>query len=72
MTLVVFLLMPEYQERLAPEFAPLWHAIAWAALLTATSAASFVAQLQARSWRFAALSGLGLTMVLVTWTYWPA
>ena len=72
MTLVVFLLMPDYHERLAGEFAPLWQAIAWAALLTATSAASFVGQLKARPWRFAALPGLGVTIGLVAWIYWPA
>jgi hypothetical protein len=72
MTLVVFLLMPDYHERLAGEFAPLWQAIAWAALLTVASATSFVGLLKGRSWRLAALLCLGLTIGLVTWTYWPA
>jgi hypothetical protein len=72
MTLAVFLLMPDHRERLEPEFAPLGEAIAWAALLTITSAAAFVGQLKARPWRFAALSALAITIGLVVWTYWPA
>jgi hypothetical protein len=71
MTLVVFLLMPDYYERLAGEFGPLLQAIAWAALLTLTSAASFLGQLKARPWRFAAQLGLLGAIGLVAWTYWP-
>ena len=40
MTLLVFLLLPEFHDRLAGEFRPLLQAIAWAALLTAASAAA--------------------------------
>lgn len=72
MTLVVFLAMPDYRDRLAGEFAPLLQAIAWAALLVATSAASFVGQLKTRRWRFAAQLGLAVVIGLVAWTYWPA
>lgn len=71
MTLAVFLAMPEYHDRLAGEFAPLLQAIAWAALLTATSAASFVGQLKLRRWRLAAQLGLVVVIGLVGWTYWP-
>ncbi len=72
MTLVVFLLMPDYRDRLAGEFAPLLQAIAWAALLTATSAASFLGQVKLKTWRFAAQLGLAVVIGLVAWTYWPA
>lgn len=71
MTLAVFLAMPEYRDRLAGEFSPLLQAIAWAALLTVTSAASFVGQLKIRRWRFAAQVGLAVVVALVAWTYWP-
>ena len=72
MTLVVFLLMPDYHDRLAGEFAPLLQAIAWAALLTGTSVASFVGRLKAKPWRLAAQLGLVAAIALVAWTYWPA
>lgn len=72
MTMAVFLLMPEFHDRLASEFVPLWHAIAWAALLTATSAASFVGQLKTRPWRGSAQLALVTSIGVVAWTYWPA
>jgi hypothetical protein len=72
MTLVVFLAMPEYRDRLQGEFVPLLQAIAWAALLTATSAASFLGQLKARRWRSGAQLALVVAIGLVAWTYWPA
>jgi hypothetical protein len=71
MTLTVFLLMPEYRDRLSGEFSPLLQAIAWAALLVATSAASFVGQLKVRPWRHPALLGLVVVVGVVAWTYWP-
>jgi hypothetical protein len=72
MTLVVFLLMPEFAERLSGEYVPLLQAIAWAVLLAGTSAASFVGQLKSRPWRFLAQAGLLLSVGLVAWNYWPA
>jgi hypothetical protein len=72
MTLVVFLLLPGFQERLSGEYAPLLRAVAWAALLTATSVAAFVGQLKVRSWRLAAQLALVVTLGLVARTYWPA
>jgi hypothetical protein len=72
MTLAVFVLMPDYHERLAGEFGPLLQAVAWAALLTVMSATSFVGQLKGRSWRRAAQLGLAISVALVAWTYWPA
>jgi len=71
MTLVVFLLLPEYRDRLSGEFPPLLRAIAWAILLTATSAASFIGQLKLRGWRFAPQLGLVVVVGLVAWVYWP-
>jgi hypothetical protein len=71
MTLVVFLAMPDYRDRLVGEFAPLLQAIAWAALLAGTSIASFIGQLKLKGWRFAAQLGLAVAIGLVAWTYWP-
>ncbi|MEJ0100531.1 MAG: hypothetical protein WDO12_12715 [Pseudomonadota bacterium] len=71
MTLAVFLLMPEFHERLSAEFGPLVQAVAWAGLLTATSAAAFVGQLKARPWRLIAQLGLVLSVGVVALKYWP-
>ena len=71
MTLLVFLLLPEFHDRLAGEFRPLLQAIAWAVLLAGASAASFVGLLRSRPWRHLAVLGLLLAAVLVTWSYWP-
>jgi len=72
MTLLVFLMLPEFRDRLAGEFGPLLQAVAWAALLTAASAGAFLGEIRGRPWRrpvqlimLAALLGIG-------WRYWPA
>lgn len=72
MTMVVFLLMPEFHDRLSGEYLPLLQAIAWAVLLAATSAAAFVGQLKYRPWRFVAQLGLVASVGMVAWKYWPA
>jgi len=72
MTLVVFLLLPGFEERLSGEYAPLLRAVAWAVLLTATSAAAFVGQLKTTRWRVAAQLALVVSLGLVARTYWPA
>ncbi len=71
MTLLVFLLLPEFHERLSGEFRPLLQAIAWAVLLTATSAAAFWGQLRRSRWRAPAAVLLLVAMLLVGWSYWP-
>jgi hypothetical protein len=72
MTLLVFLLLPEFHDRLAGEFQPLLQAIAWAVLLTSASAASFIGQLRRRTWRRYAQVGLIMAVLLVGWSYWPS
>jgi uncharacterized membrane protein len=72
MTLLVFLLLPEFHERLSGEFRPLLEAIAWAVLLVATSVAAFLGQLQQRPWRLPAAAALAAAIALVGWSYWPA
>lgn len=72
MTLLVFLLLPEFHERLAGEFRPLIQAIAWAVILTAVSVAAFLGQLQTRPWRLLAQLGLVAVVLLMGWSYWPS
>ncbi len=72
MTLLVFLLLPEFHERLSGEFRPLLQAIAWAVLLVATSAGAFLGQVKNKSWRLPAALALAAAVSLVAWNYWPA
>ncbi|MEO8315555.1 MAG: hypothetical protein ABI645_12270 [Pseudomonadota bacterium] len=71
MVLAVFLLLPEFHERLTGEFMPLLQAIAWAVLLAGTSAAAFLGQLRGSPWRRHAQLALGGAVLLVGWIYWP-
>ncbi len=72
MTLSVFLLLPEFHERLEGEYQPLLQAIAWAVLLTAVSVAAFWGQLRLRPWRMYAQLALVAAVLLVGWHYWPS
>lgn len=72
MTLLVFLLLPEFHERLSGEFRPLLQAIAWAVLLVGTSAAAFLGQVRQKGWRMPAALLMAAAVVLVGWNYWPA
>jgi hypothetical protein len=72
MTLVVYLLLPEFHDRLAGEFRPLLTAVAWAAALVCASALAFAGEL--KGWPRRRLVQVALAMLLVTfgWAYWPA
>jgi hypothetical protein len=72
LTWVVFLLLPEYSERLEPERAPLVRAIGLFAALAAASVASFVGALRLTPWRFAAYVALVALAALAAWVYRPS
>jgi hypothetical protein len=71
LTGVVFLLLPEYGERLADERRPLLLACLLSAALATVAATSFYAEAKARRWRFLAHGGLLAMLAIATWTYWP-
>lgn len=71
MTTLVFLLLPEFRDRLAPEFRPLMVAVAWAALLALVSVGGFVGEIRARSWRRWAQAATVVVLLGVGWHYWP-
>ncbi len=68
---VVYLLMPEYAERLAEEKEQVLAACLIAVFLAALAVASFYAELRSRSWRYAAHVALALVLATVLWVYWP-
>ena len=72
MTLLVFLLLPEFHDRLAGEFSPLLQAIAWAALLSTAAGAAFLGEIRSKSWRRPAQLFALVVMLGVGWRYWPA
>ncbi len=72
MTGIVFLLLPEYSARLAPEHMPLLKGLAWSWSLALVSAASFVGELRNRPWRRPAQYLLLLVLGLLAWRFWPA
>jgi hypothetical protein len=72
MTLVVYLLLPEFHDRLAGEFGPLLSAVAWAAALVAVSALAFAGELKGWPRRHLVQAGLALLLLAFGWSYWPA
>jgi hypothetical protein len=71
LTGLVFLLLPEYGERLADEKRPLLAACLISVFLAAVAATSFYGELRTRSWRYPVHGALVLALTLVLWTYWP-
>ena len=72
MTGIVFLLLPEYSLRLAPERLPLLRGLAWSWALALVAGASFVGELRGAAWRRPAQLLLALIMAGLAWTFWPA
>ena len=71
LTSAVFLLLPEYAERLHPERQPLLVALAWAIGLAVVSSAAFIGEVKERHWRRRVqLALLGL-LCAMAWYFWP-
>jgi hypothetical protein len=71
MTLIVYLFLPEFHDRLSGEFGPLLMAVGWAASLAGLSAAAFVGELRGRPWRRLVQGALVVLLVAFGWSYWP-
>jgi hypothetical protein len=71
MSAVVFMLLPEYSVRLAPERLPLLKGLAWSWSLAAVGAASFIGELRNRRWRYAPQLMLAGMLAALTILYWP-
>ena len=72
MTGIVFLLLPEYSARLAGEQMPLLKGLLWSWSLALAAAASFMGELQTKSWRRSAQLSLVMLLAALAWRYWPA
>ena len=71
LTGVVFLLLPEYAERLADESQPLRWACLLSVVLAVIASTSFYGELRRRGWRLAAHAVLAVMLAIALWTYWP-
>lgn len=71
MTTAVFLLLPEFADRLHAEQRPLFTALAWAGTLTVISSVAFVAELKGQPWRRIVQIALALFLLGMFWFYLP-
>jgi uncharacterized BrkB/YihY/UPF0761 family membrane protein len=71
MTWIVIPLLPQDEQRFAPEHSHLVRAIAVFTLFAAVSFASFLGQARERPWRGAAHGATVAVLALVLWLYWP-
>ena len=71
MTWIVILLLPEQEQRFAPEHAHLVRAMLLFTLFAAVAGTSFYGQLRERRWRGAAHGATLAVFALAVWLYWP-
>lgn len=72
LTLIVFLLLPEYAVRIGEEFPPLLRALAGSALIAIVAGSAFYGELRVTGWRRLPQWALALLLVLIGWLLWPA
>ena len=70
LTLIVFLALPEYQDRLQGEFVPLMQYFVISVALAAVAALSFIGELRQRSWRRSAQGLLAVIIVAIIFSYY--
>lgn len=72
MTWIVILLLPEDEQRFAPEHSHLIRAILVFTVFAAISFASFIGEARARRWRGAAHAATLAVFAMAVWLYWPS
>jgi Na+/citrate or Na+/malate symporter len=71
LTLVVFLLLPEFAPRIGEEFPPLLRALGGSALLAALAGAAFLGEVKRLPWRRAAHFVLWALLAAGAFWVWP-
>ncbi len=71
LTLVVFLFLPEYQDRLVNEWSPLLKATGASLVLALVAAAAFLGEIRLQPWRRWAHGLLVLVAAALVFLYWP-
>ena len=71
LTLVVFLLLPEYAPRIGEEFPPLLRALVGSTVVAALAAVAFVGEPRRRPWRRTAQIALAALLAFGAWWMWP-
>ena len=72
LTLIVFLMLPEYASRIGEEFPPLLRALGGSAVLAVVSGFSFYGEVRSTSWRRLPQLALLLLLTGMGWIMWPA
>lgn len=71
LTLVVFLMLPEFTDRIGEEFPPLLFTLAGSALIAVVSAFGFYGELRETVWRRVPQVALALLLTFIGWMVWP-
>lgn len=71
MAAVVFLLLPAYSVRLAPERAPLITGLIWSWVLSGVGTAALFGEWHRRTWRHYAYGALAVLMLILGWLHRP-
>lgn len=71
LTLIVFLMLPEYAERIGEEFPPLLWTLLGSATIAAVAALGFYGELRESAWRRIPQLVLVLLLTFIGWYVWP-